>query len=175
MRNFLRWLFERVKKHPQVADERLVDLERQVQTLRLDLEERERLIASLRDDLERLRRMQESRLEEALQVAMERLLTEAAAPTAQLLTQAHLVEKEGKPVRERDILAVARRLVRVLQDQGLVVESRIGEEAAFDPDRHELLGSDEAAVPGQKVVVRMPGVSYRGRILRRAGVEKVKE
>jgi hypothetical protein len=65
-------------------------------------------------------------------------MADVAAPVAQLFTQAHLLEVEGKPVQAKDALAVAKRLVRALE----------------------------------AVVVRFAGVSYRGRLIRKAGVEK---
>ena len=88
--------------------------------------------------------------------------------------QGHLLEADGKPVHARDILTVARRLVRLLENEGLVLEGRIGERVSFDPDRHALLANDDAA-PGHSVLVRFPSVSYRGKILRKAGVDKTGE
>ena len=71
--------------------------------------------------------------------------------------------------------AVARRLVRLLEDEGLTPEGRIGEAVAFDPDRHEPLGGDFAPRPGQPAVVRLVGVSWRGRVLCKAGVGPTEE
>jgi hypothetical protein len=138
--------------------------------LRLEIQERDRVIAALKADLERLRRGEGERVAAAVQAERERLLTDAAAPVAQLLTQAHLLEVEGKPLQARDVLAVARRLVRLLEDEGLTAQGQVGETVAFDPGRHEPLGSDFVPKSGQAVVVRLVGVSWRGRALCRAGV-----
>ena len=166
-----RW-FGRKKQPPPSGDDRVLQLEREVQSLRLDIQERDRLIATLQGDLERLERQQQAQLEEAVSGALERLLSEAAGPAAQLATQAYLLEHEGKPVTARDILAVARRLLRVLEDEGLQLEGAIGQRVPFDPNRYELLGGDEAPVPGEPVVVRISGASYQGKVLRKASVEK---
>ena len=56
---------------------------------------------------------------EAVQAQVEQLLADAATPVAQLLTQAHLLETEERPVQAKDALAVAKRLVRTLEDHGL--------------------------------------------------------
>jgi molecular chaperone GrpE (heat shock protein) len=152
--------------------ERLLALRREVQDLRLLLDERGREVAALREALDRQRSDAEARSAEAVRAKMEQLLAEAAGPVAQLVMQGHLLEAEGKPVQARDVLAVARRLVRVLEDEGLAVDGRVGERAAFDPDRHAVLGG-EAPPPGQAVVVRFVGISCRGRVLRKAGVERV--
>jgi molecular chaperone GrpE (heat shock protein) len=139
--------------------------------LRLQLEERSRQLAALQKERERQQAGEETRAAEAVQAKVERLLAEAAGPVTQLLTQAHLLEAEGKPVQARDVLAVARRLVRVLEEEGLTLDGRPGERAAFDPNRHSPLAG-EAPPPGAAVVVRFAGVGHRGRVLRKAGVER---
>jgi molecular chaperone GrpE (heat shock protein) len=173
MFDFLRRWFRKRRPTP-AEDERLLALERDVQTLRLELEERDRQIAALRAELEQEQRAVTSRIEEAVREAMEQLLADAAVPAAQLLTQAHLAEREGRPPAPRDILLVARRLVRVLEDHGLEWEGRVGELVAFDPNRHQLLGA-ETVPPGQRVVVRFPGAVFHGKMLRKAGVERAEE
>jgi molecular chaperone GrpE (heat shock protein) len=152
------------------AEGAALELQREAQALRLELQERDRALAALRADVERLRRGEQERVAAAVQVERERLLVAAAAPVAQLLTQAHLLEVEGKPVQARDVLAVARRLVRLLEDEGLAPEGRIGEAVGFDPDRHEPLGGDFNPRRGEAVVVHVPGVNWRGKVLQRAGV-----
>ena len=106
---------------------------------------------------------------------VERLLADTATPVSQLLTQAHLLEEEGKPVQATDVLAVAKRLVRVLEDHGLTMEGKVGEIVLFNPDRHEPLGAatEVAIAVGQPVTVRFVGTAYRGKLLCRAGVENV--
>jgi molecular chaperone GrpE (heat shock protein) len=153
------------------ADGPAIELERRSQSLRLELEERDRVIANLKAELARQRGSASAHVTEAVQVQVEGLLADVATPVAQLLTQAHLLEVEGQPVQARDVLAVAKRLVRALEDKGLTLEGRVGETVPFDPDCHELLSADAPANPGQRVVVRFVGVAYQGKLLRRAGVE----
>jgi hypothetical protein len=157
------------------ADEPALRWQREVQALQLELQERDRLITTLKSDLDRQRTGENTHLAEAVQAQIERVLTEAAIPVAQLLTQAHLLEAESKPVRARDVLTVARRLVRIFQDEGLELEGRVGDIATFAPTRHEPLSGAVTLRPGQKVVLRFVGVSYRGKVLRRAGVEPAGE
>jgi molecular chaperone GrpE (heat shock protein) len=145
--------------------------ENEAQTLRLELAERDKLIAQLKADLERLRREAETRGAVSLQAQVESLFTDVAAPVAQLQTQAHLLEVENRPVQARDVLAVAKRLVRVLEDNGLSLENHVGEQVVFDPNRHEPLTTGAAPQPGQPVIVRFVGVALRGKLLRKAGVE----
>ena len=149
--------------------EKLV-LEREVQGLRLELESRDQMVADLKRELERARKDESARVTGAVQAQMERLLTDAAAPVAQLFTQAYLLEAEGKPVQAKDVLAVARRMVRVLEDNGLTLEGHVGETMSFDPNRHEPLSAEAAPKPGEAVTVRFVGVSYSGKVIRKAGV-----
>jgi molecular chaperone GrpE (heat shock protein) len=152
------------------AEDGSLALRREVQTLRLELEERDRVLAALKMDLGRLRRGEEERVTAAIEAHRERLLAEAAVPFAQLLTQAHLLEVEGKPVQARDVLAVARRLVRLLADEGLTPEGYVGETVAYDPDRHEPLGGCFSPRRGEMVVVLLVGMTWQGRVLRKTGV-----
>ncbi|MBI3945534.1 MAG: nucleotide exchange factor GrpE [Armatimonadetes bacterium] len=145
---------------------------REARALRLELEERDRALANLKGELERARAGESARVAAAVSAEWERLAADAAGPVAQLLTQARLLEAEGKPVQAKDVLAVARRLVRVLQEHGLEAVGAVGDAAAFEPNRHEPLGGEAAPAPGEGVVVRLVGIAYRGKVLRKAGVQK---
>jgi molecular chaperone GrpE (heat shock protein) len=164
------WLDRLLGRTDGADAEGLLALRREAQDLRLQLEERSRQLTALQKERERQQADQETRAAEAVQAKVERLLAEAAGPVTQLLTQAHLLEAEGKPVQARDVLAVARRLVRVLEEEGLTLDGRPGEQVAFDPNRHAPLAG-ETQSPGAAAVVRFAGVGYRGRVLRKAGVE----
>lgn len=171
----LKWLRRALGQPSEAApqaDDRALALDREAQGLRLELEERERSVASLKSELERQRGGESIRVAEAVQSRIEKLMADVAAPVAQLLTQAYLLEVEGKAVQAKDVLVVAKRLVRALEDEGLTLEGGVGETASFDPNRHELLGGQATLAPGHAVVVRFSGVLYRGRLIRKAGVEK---
>ncbi len=154
------------------ADERMIELERQAQNLRLDLAEQEQVAVLIKKELDRLSSASSARASEAVQAQVEHLLSDAATPVTQLLTQAHLLEVEERPVQARDVLAVAKRLVRVLEDNGLTVEGRVGERVPFDPNHHEPLSADVSLQAGRMVMVRFVGLAYQGKILRKAGVEQ---
>ena len=100
----------------------------------------------------------------------DQLLTDTAAPVTQLLTQAHLLE-QGKPVQAKDVLLVAKRLIRTLEDNGLTIVSQVGETVFFDSNIHEPLSASTEISPGAEVVVRFAGVSYQGKVIRKSGVE----
>jgi molecular chaperone GrpE (heat shock protein) len=170
--NWLRKLLgQSITALPQ-SDDRLLMLDREVQSLRLELAEQERSVASLKSELERQRNNQSTYIDEAVRAEIVRLMTGMAAPVAQLLTQAYLLEAEGRPVQAKDVLAIAKRLARVLEDEGLSTEGHVGESVVFDPNRHEPLGGDTSIAPGQAGVIRFVGLRYRGDLVRKAGVEK---
>jgi molecular chaperone GrpE (heat shock protein) len=157
---------------PGAARERILELEREVQSLRLALDEKEAAARQLRGDLETLRAAQHYALKEQLDASLEKLVAEAAGPAAQLVTQAYLLEAQGKPVQPADILAVARRLLRALENAGLQVEGQVGQAAAFDPERHAGLSAQQSLAAGETVRIRFAGVRYRGKMIRKAAVEK---
>lgn len=171
MTGLLRRLFGRQESAPTADGERTLALEREAQQLRLELQERERQRAQLRAELERQREGVATRLNEGVQASLERLFADASSPVAQLLTQAHLLEA-GKPVQARDVLSVARRLVRVLEDRGLQLVGAAGETTAFDPNRHAPLSAEVSLAAAERVIVRLVGVAHQGKVLHKAGVEK---
>jgi hypothetical protein len=161
-------------QEPQSSED-LLAIKKQLQEARLELVAKDQAIARLTTDLNTLRARQTELLKENTQVHFESLLRDAAGPVAQLATQGYLLESAGKPVQARDILNIARRLVRALEKYGLLLEGAPGEETCFDPDRHTPLSTGQVLTAGQKVTVRIPGVVYNGKILARAGVESAGE
>ncbi len=166
---FKKWLRASPKPQPQ-SDEELLTLERELQNLRLELTERDQLIDKLKQQLEQQRTSESNNIDSAVQNQIEQLLTDTAAPVTQLLTQTYLLE-QGKPVQAKDVLLVAKRLIRTLEDNGLTIVSQVGETFSFDSNLHEPLSASSEISPGAEVVVRFAGVSYRGKVIRKAGVE----
>lgn len=143
---------------------------RRLKTLEMDLAERDQTIAQLKNDLERERSGAANRVSGSADAALRELCDTLASPVSQLLAQAHLVESEGKDVEARHIIAAAGRLIRALEEHGLEVEARPGDEVAFDPNHHEPASSDTQLAPGEAAVVKIPGLSFKGTLLRKAGV-----
>lgn len=173
MWKWLEGLFGRKPKKEAMIDERILVLEREVQGLRLELQEREQTLANLKKELEHQRIRENARVNEAVQTQMERLFSDIATPIAQLLTQAHLYEVEGKPIQPKDVFTVVKSLVRLLEDEGLTIEGKVGEKVSFDPNQHEPLSAQISLKPEETVVVRIVGISYRGRVLKKVGVTKL--
>jgi molecular chaperone GrpE len=170
---FKKWIGairKRQEQEPSTQEEALVQAG-EAQRLRLEMEERERQLELLKNEVARLRVNAQELAEAARSVQMERLLADSAAPVAQLMTQAYLLDVQGRPLRARDVLAVTRRLVQVLEDQGMQVVGKIGEIQPFDPDRHEPMASGLAIEPGTPVTVRFVGIAYRDRLLKKMGIE----
>lgn len=153
----------------------LLALRQQLQSAQLELEARARAIRGLNAELDAMRARQDERARESAGSQLESVLRDAATPAAQLAAQAYLLEQQGKPVQARDILNVARRLLRALEKHGLTLDGEPGGEVRFDPDRHTPLSAQSGLQPGQRVVVRFPGASFDGRMLTRAAVEAVEE
>src|SRR5262249_52020738 len=96
---------------PPLAAPDVVALQSELQQLRLEFQERDQQLRQAREELNRQRAGESARVQEGVQAAQEKLLNLVAAPVVQLLTQAHLLEGENKPVQARALLAVSPRLV----------------------------------------------------------------
>src|SRR5688572_28269530 len=76
----------------------------EIRRMRLELAERDTTIATLKQDLARERAAVQRQVAETLDQRLENLLGQAAAPVAQFLTQAFLVDQQGKEVPARDVV-----------------------------------------------------------------------
>jgi molecular chaperone GrpE (heat shock protein) len=144
----------------------------ELQRLRLETQEQQKQIEQLKAEATRRRSGREEEHRQLSRDAKEGVLRGAAAPAAQLKTQAHLLTEEGKTVEAEDILAVAERLVDALAQAGLGFEGEVGQTVSFDPDAHEALGTGPAPAPGDKVTVKVVGVSHEGKVLKKASVSE---
>jgi molecular chaperone GrpE (heat shock protein) len=164
----------RAPAQEQPADSAAVDMlssQSQIQSLRMEREAGEQRIKQLSQEIERLRERQDQMIAETAAARLEALYGELAGPASQVLTQADLLENQGKPVQARDVLAVARRMLRALERHGLVFDGQAGAQVAFDPSRHTPMNNGPVLQPGQMVTMRFAGVLYGGKILYKAVVE----
>ena len=146
------------------------DAQNQVRALQLDLDEQQQRAEKLQQELRRRQSHSPAELEQAVEARLRAFLEQAAAPAVQLITQDHLVQREGKALATRDVLLLARRLAQCLCDVGLTYEHEVGEHAAYDPSRHAPVSRELNIEPGAMVTVRFVGASHGGRILRKAMV-----
>lgn len=144
--------------------------ENETQILRLELEQARKELRNLQRELETVRFTSQRNQSEQADDRLEQLFTELSTPLAQLAVQRAL-DQQGKELRQRDLLAVSGRMLEALQGRGVKLEGEPGQELAFSPDHHQPLSLDSSLKPGQTVKIRFPGVSFRGRWLRKAMVE----
>jgi molecular chaperone GrpE (heat shock protein) len=156
---------------PVTGNTNILNLQKEAQSLRMEIEARDGSIANLKQEIERLRLRQEQVIEETIDQRLSGLFSDLAAPSSQILTQAELLEQQGKPVQARDVLAVARRMVRALERYGVVFVHQVGDQVAFDPNQHTPISGTASPQPGQPVTVRFTGVAYQGKIIYKAVVE----
>jgi molecular chaperone GrpE (heat shock protein) len=149
----------------------LLGLQKETQALRMDLQISGQTIANLKQENERLRLRQDQVIEETVDSRLSSLFGDLAGPASQILTQADLLEKQGKPVQSRDVLSVARRMVRALERYGVAFTGQVGEQVSFDPNQHTPINEAVQPQPGQLVTIRFAGVTYRGKTIYKAIVE----
>ncbi len=148
----------------------LLALKKENQALRMELEARDGSIANLKQEIERLRLRQEQVIGETVAARLSGLFGDLAGPASQILTQADLIENQGKPVQARDVVSVARRMVRALERYGLAFAGQVGGQVAFDPNHHTPI-SGSAPLNGVPVMVRFVEVTYQGKTIYKAVVE----
>lgn len=142
----------------------------EVQSLRLELEAARKELERTRTELETLRFTSQRYSQDQADDRLEQLFSELSTSVAQLAVQRSLHDK-GTELKQRDLLAVSGRMLEGLKSAGLMLEGEPGEEALFSPDHHQPLSLETALKAGQPVRIRFPGVSFRGRWLKKAMVE----
>lgn len=149
----------------------LLRCQSELQAMRITLVEYEQRVILLENDRSRLQIRQEQMLAERVQANMQEMIGAMAAPASQITTQMDLAERQGKTLQAQDVLLVARRLIRALERQGMVLEGTIGAQVPFDPNRHTLLTQGSMPPDGTPMTIRFAGVSYQGMVLYKALVE----
>jgi molecular chaperone GrpE (heat shock protein) len=177
----LKWLTRKNPSAPDTAlpattpaiagEETSLAYQKEMAALRLDLQASEQKIQTLRQEVERLQSRQEQILQETVALKLETLMKDLAAPASQILTQADLLENQGKAVQARDVLTVARRMVRALERAGVTFVEPVGQQVAFDPNQHTPISASTPLQAGQPAVVRFAGVSFQGKLITKAIVE----
>jgi molecular chaperone GrpE (heat shock protein) len=165
----LQKLFSSPKSHP---DEDLA-LQREIQSLRLSLAELEKRYQSLAQNTQQERSSASQFQQAMMEHEMETLFTDLAAPASQLHTQQYLMNVRGQAVESKDVLTVAHRLLQALQQRGMEWMGDPGEQSTFQSDMHTPLSAQSAISDGEPVTIRFSGVKFGGKILRKAGVEKL--
>jgi molecular chaperone GrpE (heat shock protein) len=156
---------------PSSNSEDLLKLQSEIKALQLDLHDREKKIEQLSQELERTRLNQKDLLKENSTAVLEDLYTSLAPAIVQLVTQNHLVNEKNKAIQSRDVLLITDRLIRALEQNGLKVNGQPGQLTHFNPDVHIPLSTASSFQSGQMVLIRFVGISYQGKIIRKAGVE----
>lgn len=152
---------------------RISDLERELQILRLELEEKERRLHSAEHDLSVHASNAKFQIISSIQAQLKQLFTEVGGPVVQIITQHHLSSIEGKTLNAKDVLAVSNRLVACLKNHGLATIGVMGETLDFDPSLHETMSMEDEIKKGDQVIVRMVGLSFDGQTLRRIMVSRL--
>lgn len=147
-------------------------LQAEIQGLQIQQQEDRRAIDNLAQENDRLKARQDQLVDIRIAQKLEALFGDLAAPASQILTQADLLENQGKPVQARDILLVARRMVRVLERHGLLIEGKVGETAAFDPEKHSPIQAGQTIQEGECVIIRFSGILFGENRLCKAIVER---
>jgi molecular chaperone GrpE (heat shock protein) len=142
---------------------------REVQSIRLELDEANEKLRRVTDELQRTRQRSKLEVEQAVNQRLESILQAVCGPAAQLLAQQAILSG-GQDVSARDCLILARQMIRGLEAEGLKPEGTTGAVVHFDANLHEPLG-DQRIAPGEPVVIRVVGMWFQDRYLRKAAVE----
>ncbi len=165
---FFRDLFKS-KQELEEARKRILALESEMQSLKLEMQEQERLLKQACSDLELAEKKVDGTIKGKFEQQMEALARELASPMVQLKTQQHLSAQ--RQIQAKDVLAVAMRMVQSIESSGIKLLGNIGELVKFDSTAHEGLNMNDGTLnEGGSARISMPGISYNERIIRKIAV-----
>jgi hypothetical protein len=149
----------------------LLRLESELQEARLETGRLAELAGRLNSELTRVRAGAGEDARSHADDEVQRLVATIGTPLVQLVTQHHLHRTGTAQVPAGDVLDVAMRLVGALREAGVDAVGEPGRAEPFDPGRHDPLSTAPVPVAGQPVLVRVIGLAYRGRVVRKAGID----
>ena len=155
--------------------EEIHEFQNKIQSLQMELTERDKIIAALQADLTRLRLQQDELQSAAVGQALEQYIKDIAPTAVQIYTQAYLLESQTRSVAAESIALAAVRLLHGLEPLGFQTIGEIGANVSFDPTLHMPLSPDSEPGSGEAAVIRLVGIAFRGQVLRKAGVERRKD
>ena len=161
------------KQEPQGGE--IHEFQNMIQSLQMELAERDKIIAALQADLTRLQLQQNELQNAAVSQALEQYIQDIAPTAVQIYTQVYLLESQTRPVAAESVALAAVRLLRGLEPLGFQVIGEIGASVRFDPNLHMALSPDSEPGSGEAAVIRLVGIAFRGQVLRKAGVERRKD
>ncbi|MBS1952849.1 MAG: nucleotide exchange factor GrpE [Cyanobacteria bacterium SZAS-4] len=152
---------------------RIAELEKELQFAKLDLEETRSQLTAAQHDLNLHNQQGVDLRDIEIREKVRGMFQELSGPLTQLLTQNHIQHVQGKPLQTKDVNATVNRLVSTLKNFGLEISEDIGSTTVFDPNKHEALTIDDTIDVGEEVLIRMYGIGFEGKILRRAAVSRL--
>lgn len=129
------------------------------------------LVDSLKKELDLQQRNQQQQIDATIDGALLSFFKDAADPVTQLLTLNDLIESQTRPVKPEDVIVHAKLLIAALQEHGLTIEGRPGQVVQYNPNFHEPLSASENPAAGESVSIRFPGASFKGQVIKKAGVQ----
>jgi molecular chaperone GrpE (heat shock protein) len=130
-------------------------------------------LAALQKEYERLQRQIDEQQAEAVQSCQRAALWRLESLLEKLPTALHAIEKNPELPASR-LVPLLRPLDQLLADWGVTAIAPVGSEAAYDPQKHQLLEASGATVqPGDRIRVRFAGYYWGDRLLFRAKVSPV--
>jgi molecular chaperone GrpE (heat shock protein) len=149
-----------------IRDE-MVSINRELAEVRLDLADARQALSSCRRAIEEA----DSGQIHALNDPLENLFVDLASFLSQLKMLAALMDS-GHEIAGNSAMALARQLVEALEKAGMEPIAAFGKEIPFDARTCEALSAGVSFLPEEPVVVRFVGYRYKGRIIRKAMVER---
>lgn len=155
-----------------LANARIRELDIELQSTRLEFEKERKVFDQVQQDFAYFATIAETATNEEIDRKLEKIFLDISSSVSQLMTQDYLLSKSGKPVQAKDVLSVSTSIVKTLLRHGMETVGKVGEETQFDLNAHEPISVEEAISANENVTIRMVGIAYKGKILRRASVSK---
>lgn len=151
------------------------DLQNKIRVLETELFEKNQRVSFLEKELRIQKDQFQLSAQDVQKQNLENLITDLAPILVQWKTQQHLSSTQNSTLSAKDVLRVFVQLEKQLAQKGILFSGEIGSTTGYDPDQHFLLGSNQLILPEHPVTVKICGINFNNKMIRKIGVDAIFE
>ncbi len=169
--------FSKKRSEPEISEAKpeeavIFRLQSEISGLKLTISELQLNFDDQKVLLEESYRNKEKSVTESTDARIQQIFVDLISPLAQLNLLKALAA-EGKEIQNENIFKLVTIIESTLEDYGLKPIHTVSQQYLFDPECMHPIKSDLSYTPNEKVLVRLPGYTFREKIISKSLVDKV--
>lgn len=146
-------------------------LQSEIAGLKLTISELKQELINREAMLQQAENSHQEKLKQLLEIKLSHLFSELSSPLAQLTLLQSFV-KEGKELKAENILKLVAVISETLSENGMIQLHELNAVLPFDSASMAPIKPELSFISGEKIRVRLPGYSFKGKYLCKSMVDK---